>query len=314
MSAPSRAHLATNVLAEDFIAPKIVIDEEFKFLLPRLDEESSAALEASVLEHGIRDALVLWKGHDILIDGHNRYGFAMKHGLPFKTVELEFPTREDVIVWIITTQIARRNLSPLQFTYFLGLQYGAAKKIRGGQRAGAGRKKIEASADADVIVGSKESNVQNEHLINSEAGSTASIVGGQHGLAKSTVVRAEKVADGITAIGKTSKEAKRKIIDGEVRISRKRLSELGAKPNREVATIARSIEDGSFKSGGSLPDPSTTGSADALPSKSDATRKFERELFAANASFGAALKAASNLPALKRATSKHIAQLQSLLG
>jgi len=39
---------------------QIVIDGEFKFLLPPLDSETYAALEADLLEFGVRDAIVLW--------------------------------------------------------------------------------------------------------------------------------------------------------------------------------------------------------------------------------------------------------------
>jgi len=45
---------------------EIIIDEEFKFLLPTLDNETYARLEEDLLENGCRDALVLWG--DVLID------------------------------------------------------------------------------------------------------------------------------------------------------------------------------------------------------------------------------------------------------
>jgi len=74
---------------QDITLEDIVIDEEFKYLLPPLDSESAATLEADILEHGLRDALVLWKDSNqegdnqkrsnILIDGHNRYEILKKH-------------------------------------------------------------------------------------------------------------------------------------------------------------------------------------------------------------------------------------------
>lgn len=65
-------------------AHDIIIDPEFKYLLPPLDPESLAALEADILEHGCRDAIVLW--NNILIDGHNRFEILTKHDLSFPTV------------------------------------------------------------------------------------------------------------------------------------------------------------------------------------------------------------------------------------
>ena len=45
---------------------EIIIDEEFRFLLPVLDEETFRLLEENILEHGCRVPLVLW--NNILID------------------------------------------------------------------------------------------------------------------------------------------------------------------------------------------------------------------------------------------------------
>ena len=53
---------------------EIIIDNEFKFLLPVLDEKAFADLEADILENGIRDSLVLWEG--ILIDGFDSFSYA----------------------------------------------------------------------------------------------------------------------------------------------------------------------------------------------------------------------------------------------
>ena len=84
------------------------IDKEFQSLIPPLTAEEYAGLEESILSEGCRDALVVWG--DTLIDGHNRYEICTKHGIPFDTVEMDFPTRDDVIVWIIKNQFGRRNL------------------------------------------------------------------------------------------------------------------------------------------------------------------------------------------------------------
>jgi DNA-binding XRE family transcriptional regulator len=53
--------------------------------------------------------LKVWSG--ILIDGHNRYEIATRHGLNFKTVDMQFNSRDDAIIWIIKNQFGRRNLS-----------------------------------------------------------------------------------------------------------------------------------------------------------------------------------------------------------
>ena len=132
---------------QNLLKQTIIIDEQFQFLLPTLDEETYRLLEENILEFGVREPLVLWKG--ILIDGYNRYRICTEHNLEFNTVEMEFENREEVLIWIISNQISRRNMTPMQMSYFRGLHYMADKKSRGGDRKSQREK----------------SNGQNDHLI-----------------------------------------------------------------------------------------------------------------------------------------------------
>ena len=84
------------------------IDNEFKSLIPPLTEDEYRGLEQSILEEGCRDALVMWG--DTLIDGHNRYEICTKHNIAYNAVQMDFDSRNDVIVWIIKNQFGRRNL------------------------------------------------------------------------------------------------------------------------------------------------------------------------------------------------------------
>jgi ParB family chromosome partitioning protein len=86
----------------------MIIDPEFKALIPPLAPEELAQLEANILADGCRDPLVIW--HGILIDGHNRFAICCKHGLTFQTVEREFADRQDAELWMIGNQMGRRNL------------------------------------------------------------------------------------------------------------------------------------------------------------------------------------------------------------
>ena len=90
----------------------IIIDNEFRTLIPPLTAEEFSQLEANCLENGIQDSLKTWNG--ILIDGHNRYEIAEKHRLSYKTEEMEFASRDDAKLWIIKNQLGRRNLDKWQ--------------------------------------------------------------------------------------------------------------------------------------------------------------------------------------------------------
>lgn len=86
----------------------IVIDNEFKNLIPPLTPDEFAGLKQSIMSEGCRDPLVLWG--DILIDGHNRYAICTQNNTPFQTVQREFADRNAAIEWIILNQFGRRNL------------------------------------------------------------------------------------------------------------------------------------------------------------------------------------------------------------
>ena len=86
----------------------IEIKKEFKELIPALTAEEFKQLEENILKDGIRDPLVLWNGY--LIDGHNRYQIAFKHGLEYKTIDKEFDSELDVKIWMVKNQFGRRNL------------------------------------------------------------------------------------------------------------------------------------------------------------------------------------------------------------
>jgi len=88
---------------------ELKVDPEFKTLIPSLSEDEYKQLEESILSEGCRDALVLWDG--VLIDGHNRYEICTKHGIPFKTTEKPFESRNDVEIWMLQNQLGRRNLN-----------------------------------------------------------------------------------------------------------------------------------------------------------------------------------------------------------
>jgi ParB-like chromosome segregation protein Spo0J len=218
---------------------EIIIDEEFRILLPELDGETFRLLEESILEHGCRDPLVLWNG--ILIDGYNRYRICKHHSIPFSTVEMEFDTREAALIWIITNQVSRRNLTPTQLSHFRGLHYNADKNLRGD---------INRFSYVNLGIKSGENALNSPKAQNGplQTGSTASRLAEHYNVARNTIKRDAKLADGLTSIGNISPETKRKILNGEVRIGKSRLEALSAATPEEVEALVQEIEEGTFVS------------------------------------------------------------------
>lgn len=89
------------------------IDPEFRAQLSPLPSDKRDELERLVLEHGMLHALVVGVigGSRLLVDGHNRYEIAQKHGLDFDVIEIEFASREDAADWIDRNQFGRREMT-----------------------------------------------------------------------------------------------------------------------------------------------------------------------------------------------------------
>ena len=158
----------------------MIIDEQFRTLIPPLTDDEFSRLEESILKDGIRDKLVVWG--ETLIDGHNRYRIATKHGLAYETVQKDFESREHALNWIISNQLGRRNLNPNQIAYLRGKRYETEKVIsafKGNQYVDSG--------------GLPNANHRNNQPKTSE------VLGSEYGVHKSTIIRNAnfaKVVDG----------------------------------------------------------------------------------------------------------------------
>lgn len=105
----------------------LIIDPQFKNLIPPLQRTEYLQLEENLLADGCRDPLVVWRG--TLVDGHNRYEICMRHRIPFSVTEVDFYCREEAIAWICANQLGRRNLSEGTRKYLIGKQYDSEKFV-----------------------------------------------------------------------------------------------------------------------------------------------------------------------------------------
>jgi len=204
---------------------EIIIDSEFRDLIPPLDAATKRLLEENLIENGCRDALVVWNG--ILVDGHHRYEICHRHNIPFMTVDKDFASREEAMIWIISTQVSRRNLTTIQLSYFRGLHYRMEKKIQGKSNQ----------------FQQKSENRQKDDFHSP----TVKRIAEQYRVSPKTIERDSKVAVGIDAIGEASDEAKRKILSGEIGINKKKLNELSGGPQEKIEEIATTIANGDYK-------------------------------------------------------------------
>jgi hypothetical protein len=219
----------------------VIIDEDFKVLLPALDTDVFAELEKNILMYGVRDPVVLWDG--VLIDGYNRFTVAKKHDLPFKAVSMEFSSRDEVLDWIIWNQIIRRNLTPMQLSHYRGVQYRA-------------RKRIISNAEGR----NQHSEVKYQNDTQPKKVSTAKILAGKHNVSPITIKRNARMSEAIEAIGAVSPEAKRMILDEKVQINKSKLERLSSASPEVIAEVAAQIEAGTYERRSINTDTADTGS------------------------------------------------------
>jgi N6-adenosine-specific RNA methylase IME4 len=191
----------------------IKIEPEFESIIPALTKQEYELLEKSIIAEGCREALIVWAGEDILLDGHNRYAICRKHKIEYKTILKQFDTEDDAKSWVIDNQLGRRNLKPDQFTLLLGMRFKLEKKTH---------------VEAGAMKG--KSKVQNEPSL------TAEVIGKQHGVSASTVKRAEKTVDVVERIKVESPAMFKEIKDGTKTIAQ------AVRETKRVEVIAK-LED-----------------------------------------------------------------------
>lgn len=195
---------------------ELIIDPEFRDLIPPLTGEEYQALEKSLIENGFNPAfrIIVWKDQNIVIDGHNRLGICQRNNIPYEIIEQEFASRYDAMAWIIDNQLARRNINAITRNDLIGRRYSVEKNIS------AGRPK-----------GSKEC-PQNEDIKR-----TGHKIADQLNIGHATVERAEKLSKAIDIITANTGISRADILSGRIRATQddiKAFAELDAQSQKKI--------------------------------------------------------------------------------
>jgi N6-adenosine-specific RNA methylase IME4 len=175
----------------------LIVDKEFKGLIPPLTNEEFNQLEQNCIKDGILESIKVWQ--DVIIDGHNRHEIANKNGLDFTVTELSFENRTDAIEWIILHQLGRRNLTEEQKAYLRGKRYENEKLRHGGDRK-------------------KESNPQNEDLKTSEK------LAAEYNVSKATIERDADFAKGVDLL---PEERRTDVLSGKSELKKQEVQQIG---------------------------------------------------------------------------------------
>lgn len=199
----------------------LTIDPEFHDLIPPLTEEERNMLEASIQKEGCETPLTIWKG--VIVDGHNRYEICHTHGIPFSVSEKELDSRDDALMWIITNQLGRRNLTSFQRGELV-LKFEPLIKAQAKERL------------ATSTGGDKPRPVQNSAQAGN-AGRTREKLGQMAGISHDTIKKVKMLSE--TA----GEEIKQKLRRNEVSINKAYTDVMHQEHAHEIKTCTRCHQD-----------------------------------------------------------------------
>lgn len=209
----AKSALTSSTISLEAIKKQIRVLDELKAFIPPPISEEYTQLEKNILQHGCKDALVIWETTEqqlndksqknepayVLVDGHNRYNICKENNLPFSIQLMPFSSITEVKDYMIDLQLGRRNLTPQQASYFRGLRYQNEKLDKGKYN-------------------------REDHKVHSEPyGSTAEKLATEYKVSTSTIKRDAQLAEGLKRL---DKELRNKVLSGEVKVDKKEIRQL----------------------------------------------------------------------------------------
>lgn len=97
------------------------IDPEFKRLSVPLSPEEERRLENSLVREGCKKPIVVW--HGCILDGHKRYEICSYEEMEYETVEMDFATKDEALLWACKERLATAKHNSAAFRYLLGKRY-----------------------------------------------------------------------------------------------------------------------------------------------------------------------------------------------
>jgi len=217
---------------------RLKIDKEFRDLIRPLTRTEFIQLEENILQDGCREAICLW--HGFIIDGHNRYEICRKHKIPFRTREMSFESRAEVIQWICKNQLGRRNISEETRKYLIGVQYNSEKLINQ-QKNGRGNNQYVPPATSPYVPPVSDEQKALAKQVKTK-NLTADRVATENHISHGTVQKYAQFSRAMDVIKEKCPELFPKLMSGYYKISHENLVSLSQLPAEEIRKIAKSSE------------------------------------------------------------------------
>lgn len=181
----------------------LIIDNEFKELLPPLTEEQKEELEKDILKNGCLSPLVVW--NKTLIDGHHRYDICIKHNIQFDLIQMDFRDKLEAMEWAWMHQKNRRNLTKYELAQ-IALKFKPVIEAKAKENS-----KISGENFGKGLT--KSSNPKNESEIKIEPINTRKEVAKIAGVSEDTIHKVEVIEE------KAPEEIKQQVKKGELTIN-----------------------------------------------------------------------------------------------
>ena len=224
IQAKAKASITNTLLNDEGIKKNITILPILKDLIRPLGIDEIEQLKVNILANGCQDSLKVWQTTQkiinplsltngeqfVLIDGHNRYKICIENNVSFAVSIMKFQSLDDVISWMIDLQLGRRNMSPNEIAYYRGLKYNQEKKIE----------KTDNFSSTGTFL------------------KTSQKLAEQYGINEKTIRRDAEFAKGVESL---SQELKRDFLNGNVKVSKRTIEELGKADVREKVSTVEAI-------------------------------------------------------------------------
>ncbi len=209
------------------------IDPEFKALLAPLSAKEYEQLEENIIREGCLEPLTIWQ--NIIIDGHNRYSICRKHNINFRTRNVHFNERDEVIAWICANQLGRRNLSEETKKYLIGKKYETEKII--GARNATGVNQHTNNNTLHPVTPQKRIVPITSH------NRTALEIGKEYNISHNTVYKYGIYSKAMDSIQEKCPEIARKILSGKIKASHDNLIQLSKLSKPELQNLLDYLTD-----------------------------------------------------------------------
>ncbi len=210
----------------------LTIDSKFQKLIPPLSLDEYKNLEESLISDGCISPIIIW--NKVIIDGHNRYEICKKHNLPFSTIEIEFDSTEEAMIWICRNQLGRRNISEETRKYLIGKRFETEKAIGAKNLMGINQHSKNTSAFSD------EKSYKN--LDAPQQNKTAKKIGKEYNISHGTVEKYSRFAKCVDEIDKKVPGTADFLMSGKLKISHSNIEEIAKLSPKQINQLFTGVK------------------------------------------------------------------------